>query len=93
MTQNSEKGSIWSGRCSSLYERNTSVGDEVCEVIVFITRPMALFVSVVPQCVIVKFGVVQKSFPSFPANWDPAPVVLVEIFTKVAWERRRTTVL
>lgn len=40
------------------YERNTAVGDEISEVILFITHLVSLFIRVVSQGVVVEFGVV-----------------------------------
>lgn len=50
---------------------------------------MPFLVGVVSYSIVVEFGVVQQSFPSFPPNWDPASVVLVQILAKIAWERKR----
>ena len=50
---------------------------------------MPFLVGVVSYSIVVEFGVVQQSFPSFPSNWDPASVVLVQILAKMAWERKR----
>ena len=62
-------------------ELNTSVGDEVREVVPGIVIAIVLLFPIMVEGVVIELAILPQPIPLIPAWWNPVAIVLVQVFS------------
>ena len=62
-------------------ELNTSVGDEVGEVVPGIVIAIVLLFPIMVEGVVIELAILHQPVPLIPAWWNPVAIILVQVFS------------